>query len=301
MKLSARARAAVAVSAVLATLLVELKPWLPAGQASTPHVPNVRGESLAVAQGHPLSLLCARAGPSRPLVEVEYAAEASIANRFSVIYQKKLWDEEGGGSGPGSSLYATTTLRVVIEMVVYRYGVTSFVDSPSGTSFWWPPLFDRIRQRTPCFRYHGVDVVESVIQASSEAYAGDKLTTFSVGDITRMPLPAGFDMLLCRDALQHLPLKAVAAALRNIAAAGPKYALIGSYHTTHTQNRNVDPGDYFSINLLDAPFSLPEPVEVFDERTPDARGPAKHLLLFRGEDLARVDYDAMDARVQAHG
>ena len=40
------------------------------------------------------------------------------------------------------------------------------------------------------------------------------------------PLPHGYDLILCRDTLQHLPLMAAVAALENFARSGARFLLV---------------------------------------------------------------------------
>lgn len=40
------------------------------------------------------------------------------------------------------------------------------------------------------------------------------------------PLPNGYELILCRDALQHLPLLSVVAALENFARSDARYLLV---------------------------------------------------------------------------
>ena len=229
-----------------------------------------------------------------------------VVNRFSEIYHKNLWGGsngivEGGGSGMGSTLEATETTRVVIEMLVYRYGVRSLLDAPCGSSHWWPPLLQSIREVIPCFRYHGVDVVESVIAASQEQWAADELTTFAVADVSQQPLGASYDLVLCRDALQHLPLGLAGKVLANIAATNSRLLLVGSYYL-EGENNNVPIGDYYPVNVVKWPFLLPEPEAVFAEKVPGTGPPSnqgrKFLLLYTREQLATVDWVELKLRCE---
>jgi hypothetical protein len=59
-----------------------------------------------------------------------------------------------------------------------------------------------------------------------------------------------------RDALQHLPCELVVASLQNFARSKPRFLLVGSYNGDSRTNHNIAPGDYFLINLREAPYSL---------------------------------------------
>ena len=103
--------------------------------------------------------------------------------------------------------------------------------------FWIHHLLTNLSAEIPEFKYHGVDVVESVISKSvikfKEMAPRWKMTKM---DISKDPLPTGYDLVFSRDALQHLPLNLVADALKNIAlTSNAKYLLVGSYFE---ENRN---------------------------------------------------------------
>jgi SAM-dependent methyltransferase len=205
----------------------------------------------------------------------------------------KRWGPDGEGSGTGSSRGATVTTRALLEMLVYRHGVTRVLDAPCGTAHWWPPLLARLRAFVPCLEYHGVDVVPSVIAANTAKHAGDARTTFALADLSTATLPRDYyDLSLTRDALQHLPLLDAIDVIAAIARARPRLALFGSYlNTSAPANREIVVGDFYTISLLRPPFLMGETLDVLDENVEK-----KSLLLYSGEYLASLDFDAMRAR-----
>ena len=99
---------------------------------------------------------------------------------------------------------------------------------------------------------------------------------------------------VCRDALQHLPCAAVVDALQTFSVSRPKYLLVGSY--PDGENRRIEAGEYFSIDLRLPPFSLGEGViRSYEEWTSsfsrDTRD--KQLLLVDGKFLAGLDFHQM--------
>ena len=265
-----------------------------------------------------VAAMCAGRAPRAPAAPLlaPPASAASTAARgggspdavFSQIYSTKRWSADGGGSGSGSTLSSTATLRAFIEMLVYRHQVTRVLDAPCGSSFWWPELLQRLRAAVPCLAYHGVDVVRSVVDASRAAYAGDALTTFQVADLAAPGVGAGlraaaaaapFDLALCRDALQHLPLALAVGVLENLAASGARLVALGSYLEETAGNAEIPVGEYYKINLLLPPFSLnaSRAVDVLNEAS-SRRNERKYMLLFPGEYLAGLDYGAMRERAR---
>jgi hypothetical protein len=165
------------------------------------------------------------------------------------------------------------------------------IDAPCGAMAWMPILLKRLSNETNrTFRYFGVDVVESVVNKSIgkfQNFSGE--WQFATIDFTRQQLPHGYELIFSRDALQHLPIVKVVAALRMYASTrGARYLLVGSY--LNGQNQKIKTGDYYSIKLIDPPFNLKQYVEIFDEQMPGG----KHLILYDVPNyLSKIDYDQM--------
>lgn len=215
-----------------------------------------------------------------------------INKAFTDIYNTSAWSNEGGGSGAGSSLDYTLGIRTYLADLVESKKLHNMMDIPCGSAFWIPALLDVIRKRDPCFEYVGLDVVAPVIERNKARHWNDTMTSFFAADVSVTKLPRRPDLILSRDALQHLPIKDAINVLENIARARPKYATLGSY--MHGVNVDIEPGLYFDINLLAPPFSLPQPLVIAQE-SPDPNGiyPQKYSLLYTGEMLAKVDFQRM--------
>ena len=200
---------------------------------------------------------------------------------FTGIYEHNAWSSAGGGSGAGSTLDYTRHVRNLLFSFITRRGVKTMVDAPCGSFHWMPMLLERLEHANETIDdYTGLDVVHSIIEASNITYVNRSSWHFRVADLTKDDLPTGKDLILSRDALQHLSLEQVKLALKAYQRAAPRYLLVGSY-PSNTENRDIATGDYNAINLMRPPFDL-WPEEVFSEETPDH----KHLLLFTQEQIA---------------
>jgi len=154
---------------------------------------------------------------------------------------------------------------------------------------WMPLLIRNLSNEIENFKYHGIDVVESVIDSLKIKFRNEENWKFSLNDITKQRLPSNYDLIISRDALQHLPLDLCVDTLKAFASAtGSRYLLIGSYLDSKTPNKNIDIGDYFPINLKLPPFSLIQYIEVFHEEKD------KYLILYDVENyLSKIDFDLM--------
>ena len=196
-------------------------------------------------------------------------ARKEVQSSFQRIYNNKEWDGGAGrGSGVVSEISSTARTRPILEAFIYKHMIGRFLDAPCGSANWMPPLLENIRQVIPCFEYRGLDIVPHVVSNNSYRFREDRLTTFGVGDVTVGPVPKGFDVILSRDAMQHLSIALVIDALEQYAKAEPRYFIIGSYLST-TKNENgvkeaVNMGS-FAINVMLPPFNMTDPIEVIDE------------------------------------
>jgi hypothetical protein len=209
---------------------------------------------------------------------------------FESIYNNSVWGSEGGGSGAGSDGTYAIGANYILHLVIYKYGLTSLLDAPCGavSNSWTKPLITSLASEIPCFKYFGVDVVPSVIALNSAAFSSMDWANFGEVDLSSsdVEIPNGYDIILSRDALQHLPYQYIASAFKTYCRTDSKYLLVGSYIESNDKNKDiVHAGGCFDINLLAAPFNLSNPIEVFAERgnyknLEDAAYPTKYLLLY---------------------
>jgi hypothetical protein len=133
----------------------------------------------------------------------------------------------------------------------------------------------------PIDRYLGADIVQEVVDSNTERY-GRPGWEFACLDITKDPLPT-MELIFCRDCLVHLPLKDVAKALRNIKRSNATYVALTTFADFGENADIVAPGKWRKLNFMLAPFSLPPPLHVLDEKSPAA--PDKRLAVWRVADL----------------
>jgi len=113
---------------------------------------------------------------------------------FDSIYEKDVW----GGSGWGSSVEWTATMRTALSNLTRKYEIKSFFDAPVG-DFKWMPLVDFPSD----MEYVGTDIVRSIVGKSRREHP---TKSFWVSDIVVFPPFKSFDLIFCRDALQHLSM-----------------------------------------------------------------------------------------------
>ena len=163
---------------------------------------------------------------------------------------------------------------------------------------WIPTLLVNLSQNIANFRYHGVDVVDSIIRKSQIKYKHfSPRWQVTAMDISKESLPTGYDLIFSRDALQHLPLNIVVDTLENFSRTkGSKYLLIGSYFKENA-NSMIKIGEYFPVNLIKPPFNLTMVMHVYDENVKHK----KYLYLYDIPNYLRyVNFDSIRKELDSY-
>jgi hypothetical protein len=239
---------------------------------------------------------------SRTSLRTNSSNENQVA--FDRIYSDQTWSAMGGGSGVGSDPDFAQGAGHILQLVVSKYAISSLLDAPCGavSNSWTRIALQKIRNDIPCFRYHGIDVANTIIQRNIANFSHDHpWATFSTVDLSTATLsrsslmPKGFDMILSRDALQHLPYKGIAGALKAYCESKSSYLLVGSYldEGVYGNKDILTAGGCFTINLKAPPFSFPDPLDTFTEKgknlpgTPPDIHPRKSLLVYTLNSLCK--------------
>ena len=197
-------------------------------------------------------------------------------DRFTWIYESKLWRGSESRSGAGSSLEATRTIRERLPRLIERHGVEHLLDAPCGDFHW----MQEVVRELPELRYTGGDIVERLIGENRRRFGSERVR-FARLDITRDALPAA-DLMLVRDCLFHLSYADVSRFLANLARS--EIALLLT--TTNViagqdiENLDIESGDFRPIDIFAEPFGFPpSALEDFDDSDVSAIG--KRMYLFR--------------------
>jgi hypothetical protein len=158
------------------------------------------------------------------------------------------------------------------------------LDVPCGDLTFMPRLLTNLSVESDrSFRYHGVDMSETIIEQQKSRF-GTFATEwqFSAIDYTeRNELPPNYDLIYVQEGVQNLPCKRMVGALRNFAhAKGAKYLLIENHMVDG--NRQFRSNGRFLVNWMEPPFGLDDYVEIksdnLNEHEPHS--PSKHLILY---------------------
>jgi hypothetical protein len=187
----------------------------------------------------------------------EAVADLSLRDRFTLLHRLGVYHHPDSFSGPAATLDETAALREALPEIVAQWNITTMLDVPCGDFAW-------MRHLNVNVDYIGADIVSELVIENQKRYASDR-RRFVVLDATRDSLPA-VDLIVCRDLLIHLSLADCFSVLRNFVSSGSRLLL-----TSHFENRSSNPeivsGDFRPINLCRAPFNLPAPLRVINERS----------------------------------
>jgi len=186
-----------------------------------------------------------------------------LRERFERIYSTNLWSDPESRSGVGSALDSTRVVRAELPGVLRKLEARVLLDVPCG-DFTWMEHVD-----LKGIDYIGGDIVPAIVEENQRLHAG-KGRRFAVVDLTRDELPTA-DVLLCRDCLVHLSYANIRAVLTNIARSNIRYVLMTSF-PGRGGNRDVQDGDWRTLDFQTPPFSCPEPLMMIVEQCQEEDG-----------------------------
>jgi hypothetical protein len=189
---------------------------------------------------------------------------AQLQQVFTDAYQNNHFQGQESVSGPGSNLVQTQIIQQQLPLIIQALGIKTLLDAPCGDYYWMQNV-----QLDKLDLYIGVDIVNELIDTNQSKYGNPK-RQFLSRDITTDSLPK-VDLILCRDCLVHLPFQAIFSALENFKRSGATYLLTTTF-VNRSENYDISPGLWRPLNLEEAPFCLPSPIQIIDEQCTEDNG-----------------------------
>jgi 2-polyprenyl-3-methyl-5-hydroxy-6-metoxy-1,4-benzoquinol methylase len=181
----------------------------------------------------------------------------NVEERFTYIYNKKLWFKNGDSeSGAGSTLKATENLRKDLVDFLLRVNGTALLDVGCGDFNWMKEI------ELPC-PYIGVDIVKSVIERNKAKYTSDKISFRHLNAVNE-ELPDDADVIICREVLFHLSFEDGIQVLNKVKKSNARY-FIATTNRSIDKNIDVNSGEFRNINLLLPPYDLKSDYKEIDD------------------------------------
>ncbi|CAF2344823.1 unnamed protein product [Rotaria sp. Silwood2] len=171
--------------------------------------------------------------------------DSSTNNRvqeFNIIFDTRRWNnnERESRSGTGSTLEGAFDWIKHLRSFIQHYHIQSIADIPCGDTFW---QFSIQEINTIEQLYFGGDISTHVIQQNKILYGTiHRNKLFQYWDLVNCPIPTfsyrnsthviqnnSFDLIIVRDALQHMHIRNGLKAVRNVIRSRAKYFALSSY------------------------------------------------------------------------
>ena len=180
---------------------------------------------------------------------------------FISIYKKNIFGSSESHSGSGSTMEQTAHIRAVLPDLFKELGVKSILDVPCG-DFNWLQHVD-----LGDIRYIGGDIVPQLIEKDQQKFGAEN-REFRMLNIITDDLPKT-DLIFCRDCLVHLNFESGLKAIENFKRSGATYLLTTTF-TERGENEDLF-GIWRTLNLQKAPYNLPEPLRIINEKCTEGR------------------------------
>lgn len=198
---------------------------------------------------------------------------------FTEIYKNNGFGGKDSISGPGSDYRETEEISRALPLLIKEYQLSTILDIPCGDFHWMR------RVDLSDITYAGADIVEELIQINESMYHTERMH-FKKLNILVDDLPQS-DLILCRDCLVHFSDADIKYALDNICASKSRYLLTTTF-TDRKSNTPIPTGLWRPLNLQAAPFFLPPPLAIINEKCSESAGyySDKSLALWKLSDIA---------------
>ncbi len=171
---------------------------------------------------------------------------------FKTIYNENLWKNQESISGDGSTLKCATPYLNFLNGFLKEKNIRTILDVGCGDF----NLMKHIDLRN--VDYLGIDLIEDLINNNNSKFA-DKNIKFNHVKIHDFIYNTQYDLILCKDVLQHWSNQSVMSFLKNIK--NYKYCLLINDYVNevyHNKNYNVDvlDSEYTVVDLTSNPYNV---------------------------------------------
>ena len=205
----------------------------------------------------------------------------NIEQRFENIFKNNSWGGHNSVSGRGSDLDQTEHIIREIPALFKDMGISTVLDIPCG-DFNWMRNID-----LSGIKYIGADIVKEIVKNNKNQYEKNNVS-FRHMNLIEDTLPQ-VDLILIRDCLVHMSYDDIFKLLNNVCNSMSQYLLTTSF-TDRQDNKDIITGEWRPLNLQIAPFSLPKPIRIINEKCTQGKSSYtdKSLGLWKISDIAKI-------------
>jgi hypothetical protein len=196
-----------------------------------------------------------------------FLKNSRLANKFTHIYRKNLFNGSVSLSGNGSDLGQTSELRLKLPNLIKSLNVRTLLDIPCGDLYWISKI--DLNNVT----YIGADIVPDLVALNSEKY-GSAFKNFIVLDLSR-EVPPKVDLIFCRDLFVHLSTRDIKSALQNISKSKSTYLAMTTFSDQRDYKglRRITRGvGWRPINFQLEPWVFQDPLYLINEKCSEENG-----------------------------
>lgn len=176
---------------------------------------------------------------------------------FNEIYNTNAWSSLESVSGSGSSLKLTQNLRKKLPDICKNYNIKRVLDVACGDLNWTQEILNKFEY------YHGIDIVDEIIQKNIDYFYKPGKVEFSTQNIVNMDKlnnDKKYDAIIAKDLLQHFPTEYVIKALELFKNSGIKWLFLTHFPSLE-QNRDIESfGLWRPINFKNKPYNMRSPL-----------------------------------------
>jgi len=180
-------------------------------------------------------------------------------NIFTKTYEENGFKGRASKSGTGSDLENVQDLIPRLAEFFNANNIKSLVDAPCGDFNWMP----NVLKMSGIKEYRGYDIVPQLIEDNKKNFPG---IHFEQKDIVIDGQFGKADILFCRDCLVHLSYASAKKVIQNFFYSDIKYFMATTFTNDDRANADFEDGtNWVPMNLMKAPFFLPEPLVIINE------------------------------------
>jgi SAM-dependent methyltransferase len=162
--------------------------------------------------------------PPPPPVTVDVPS----VDAFTEVYRNGIWGQPWRSGGGSIGEEAEEYVKLLSEWMKGK-PIRRVLDIGAGDGH----VIGEISKRMPGIQFEAVDCVPRVVE---EAKKRAPSVTWHLSDLLEYPIPPGFDLILCKDVLHHLPNNDVAVILEKLRTSGTQCLIVADFNGAREEN-----------------------------------------------------------------